>query len=1196
MLVLKDISKTYHTEQLTQQALDRVSVTLREQEFVAILGPSGSGKTTLLNIIGGLDRYDSGDLIINGTSTRKYKDKDWDTYRNHTIGFVFQNYNLIGHQTVLANVELALTIGGVPNSEKRSRAVKALEEVGLGEHIHKKPGQLSGGQMQRVAIARALVNDPDIILADEPTGALDSETSLQVMEILKKVSENRLVVMVTHNKELADVYATRIITIRDGKILADTDPCGVSDLSADADLSLSSGTVSSNPAASSGQKKRASMSFLTALSLSFSNLRNKRGRTILVALAGSIGIIGIAMIMAISNGASEYVHKVEEETIMQYPVEILSTGFDFTSFMNILRQQNNPESAEDTDLIQENPMVRQYSSGLSKNDLRSFKAYLDSGESGAQEYARAIEYDYGIDPRLFKEINGKIRRVHPDESLDIIGLQNSDLNMMKMATFLKLPENDFLYLPQYEVMSGHWPENRNECVVVLGPGNTITDSALYAMGLKDPEELDEISRSLLTRTGTATDYEPTTWKSEDFIGITFRVIPGDELVSYDEDLELWVETTSEAQIRTLYENAEPLTVTGVVRLKEDSTEETLECGIYYPTELVIYLMEQSQDSPAAAAQLADPSVNIFTGRPFGEQSDASEIDLAELFSMDEEVLQDAFSIDLEDLLAEGGSDQALNPELFDFSSLSDLNLADYMDLSSLAGSMNLSETDLSGLMNKVKIDFSADRIRQLLADLTEEFKKHADELKWIPPEKILQVLGEYLRSDEVRDKLNALVAGIVERTVAELPACTPADEPGTADAAAPQYANTVSVGGEGSTDAGTGTGENPSGDASGGEPSCASSCRLIDPDELIANLRITAEELAAFAADVSRGFLAYAKDSLQPDIDAFLQSFSDFLNGSDARAILMQFAASSIDISGLQDTLMRETTAAMTGVAEEITTQLTNAMSSVLPIMAEQIAEQVNTRMKDMAAELQEILTIDPQMFADAVHMNLTEEQLLDWISSLVSGTTDTLTKNLDKIGYADPEDPSQITIYPKDFDSKTALNKIIEDYNEAMQEAGETEKILAYTDFAGTMLSSVSTIINAVTTTLIALVAISLVVSSIMIGVITNISVLERRKEIGILRALGASKRNIAHVFNAETFITGLLSGLIGVGTCLLLLIPANWILHEFIGQPNLNGYLAPLSAVFLILMSILLDVISGLIPASKASRSDPVLALRGE
>ena len=544
MLQIRDICKEYRTGSLVQKALDHVSLNLRDNEFVAILGPSGSGKTTLLNIIGGLDRYDSGDLIINGISTKKYKDRDWDSYRNHTIGFVFQSYNLIPHQTVLANVELALTISGVGKAERRERAVRALEQVGLGSQLHKKPSQMSGGQMQRVAIARALVNDPDILLADEPTGALDGATSIQVMDLLQEVAKDRLVVMVTHNPELAEQYATRIVNLRDGKIRSDSNPF-------EPDGALAEQAVHKNMG-------KSSMSLLTALSLSFNNLKTKKARTILTSFAGSIGIIGIALILSISSGVNAYIQDVERDTLSEYPLEIQSTGFDFSSILTA--DSGGGGSTGEVNIIE---MVTDMFSTMDSNDLKSLKAWLESGESGIEQYTSAVEYSYDVMPQIYRLEGDGIRQVNPDNSFAALGLGSSMSSssmmssMMGTDVFYEMPDDQDLYISQYDVKAGHWPENYNECVLVLTSGGSISDFMLYTLGLRDSAELDEMVDQFVNEENVQTPDDMGTYNYDDILGITFKLVNSPDYYEYDSEYDVWRDNTDdEAYMRSLVENSE----------------------------------------------------------------------------------------------------------------------------------------------------------------------------------------------------------------------------------------------------------------------------------------------------------------------------------------------------------------------------------------------------------------------------------------------------------------------------------------------------------------------------------------------------------------------------------------------------------------------------------------------------------------
>ena len=630
MLQIQHIRKEYRTGKLVQKALDDVSLNLRDNEFVAILGPSGSGKTTLLNIIGGLDRYDSGDLIINGISTKKYKDRDWDSYRNHTIGFVFQSYNLIPHQTVLANVELALTISGIGKTERRQRAIKALEEVGLGEQLHKKPNQMSGGQMQRVAIARALVNDPDILLADEPTGALDSDTSVQVMDLLREVARDRLVVMVTHNPELAQEYATRIVNLRDGKIRSDTDPFVIDQEQEEPPQHKNMG--------------KSSMSFLTALSLSFNNLRTKKARTLLTSFAGSIGIIGISLILALSTGVNDYIQNVEEETLSEYPLQIQSTGVDFSSMLS--GDSAGGEEEKEPGDINVIDMVTDMFSTMDSNDLESLKKYLDSGDSGIEEYTNAIEYSYDAVPQIYLQEEDDVRRVNPDSSFEALGIGSSSSSssmmssMMSTDVFYEMPENTNLYMDQYEVKAGHWPENYNECVLVLTSGGSISDFMLYTMGLRDSVELDEMVRQFISEEDVEVPEDMGTYTYEDILGITFKLVNSADYYEYDDEYQVWRDKTDDKEyMNNLVDRGEDLTIVGIVQPREDANGALLTAGIGYPSTLTEHVVQEAETKEIVQKQLADHTVNVFTNAPFGEENSQSDFNMDSLVTVDENALR-----------------------------------------------------------------------------------------------------------------------------------------------------------------------------------------------------------------------------------------------------------------------------------------------------------------------------------------------------------------------------------------------------------------------------------------------------------------------------------------------------------------------------------------------------------------------------
>ena len=717
MLQIKQIRKEYRTGKLIQKALDNVSLNLRDNEFVAILGPSGSGKTTLLNIVGGLDRYDSGDLIINGISTKQYKDRDWDSYRNHTIGFVFQSYNLIPHQTILANVELALTISGVGKTDRKKRARKALEEVGLGEQIHKKPNQLSGGQMQRVAIARALVNDPDILLADEPTGALDSETSVQVMELLREVAQDRLVVMVTHNPELAEEYATRIVNLKDGRILSDTDPYEVKESEIQMPKHKSMG--------------KSSMSFLTALSLSFNNLKTKKARTLLTSFAGSIGIIGIALILALSTGVNQYIQSVEEDTLSEYPLEIQSTGFDMTSMLGGGESGTaKEEEAGDVDVIQ---MVSNMFSTMDTNDLESLKAYLDSNESELDDYTNAVEYSYTVAPQIYREDDGEIRQVNPDRSFDSLGFGSASgsntmmSSMMSTDMFYEMPENTSLYEGQYDVKAGRWPKNEHECVVVLMSNGSVSDFLLYTLGLRDPVELDEMIRQFINEENITTPENMGSYSYEDFLGIKFKLVNSADYYVYDSQYQVWTDKSdNESYMKELVKHGENIEVVGVVQPSEDANAVALTTGIGYPAALTKHVVEEAKNSEIVKEQLANPSVNVFTGEAFGESKDENGFDSNSLFSVDTDALGKAFQI----------NDDAFSGDLFGKVDLSGLFQADgnNVDLSKMVDLSGISidlpdagNLDLGDLMSGLKLTVSAEGMTKFAGDLLLGYQDYAKE-------------------------------------------------------------------------------------------------------------------------------------------------------------------------------------------------------------------------------------------------------------------------------------------------------------------------------------------------------------------------------------------------------------------------------------------------------------------------------------
>ena len=895
MLELNDIKKDYVSGSTTVSALKGINLRFRDCEFVSILGQSGCGKTTMLNIIGGLDKYTSGDLKINGVSTKNYKDRDWDFYRNNSIGFVFQSYNLIPHQTVLSNVELALTLSGVSKAERKKRAIEALEKVGLGEQIHKKPNQMSGGQMQRVAIARALVNNPDILLADEPTGALDTETSIQIMELLKEISKDRLIIMVTHNPELAKDYSTRIVRLLDGVITDDSDPYSLEDMEADIKAKEAAKVkVSEKKNKKSGKKQKTSMSFFTALSLSFNNLMTKKTRTILTAFAGSIGIIGIAMILSISNGIQLYIDRVQRDTLSSYPITLQAESIDISSMVTSMTGNSDSEEHEDKSKIYSNDimgdMINTMVKEVKSNNLSEFKKYIENGGSDIKSYVSDIQYSYDVPLNIYmKDTSNGVEQLNPSTMFDSIygeGATSTSYAMssgMGMGMFSnssvwnQLLGNQQVLDEQYDVLAGHWPENYNEVVLVTDKNNEVDDYTLYSLGLKDPEEVRTLFKKMMVGESYETEKD-ISYTFDEILDTEFKLVMPTDMYKYNDVTGTWDDYSKDDKYMTnVVNNGTDIKVCGIIRPNDDAVSTSISSGIGYTAKLTEYIIEEVKNSEIAKAQLADTSVDVFTGVPF-------------------------------------------------------------------------------------------------------------------------------------------------------------------------------------------------------------------DNDR---NTEITMDDVNAYMA------------TLSPEESAQMQAMT----------------------SGMSD------------------------------------------------------------------------DQILQLFSaSLKARTTDaTLDSNKSKLGITDLDTPSQIDIYATDFDSKEKVQNIIKDYNKSQQDDGKEENVINYTDYVGIMMSSVSTIINAISYVLIAFVAISLIVSSIMIGIITYISVLERTKEIGVLRSIGASKKDVSRIFNAETLIEGFVSGALGIVVTLLLCIPANALIKHLTDISNV-AQLPVAGGVILIIISMFLTFIAGLIPAKLAAKKDPVVALRSE
>ena len=1130
MLQLKNICKSYTTGGFTQKALDEVSISFRDNEFVAILGPSGSGKTTLLNIVGGLDHYDSGDLVIEGVSTEQYRDRDWDTYRNNRIGFVFQSYNLIPHQTVLANVELALTLSGVGREERRRRAKEALERVGLGDHINKKPSQMSGGQMQRVAIARALINDPEILLADEPTGALDSKTSVQIMDLLTEIAADRLVVMVTHNPDLAEQYATRTVELSDGSIVSDSDPY----IPTEDEIAA----VRAKPV------RRTRMSFLTALSLSFTNLMTKKGRTFMTAFAGSIGIIGIAAILALANGVNDYIKTVEEETLSVYPLQIMSTGFDFTSLIvanaaggssdsgdaaggegadssgevKTLRDEIREEVPEGT--IGESKITSRMFASIGSNDLKALKEFFDSGTSGIEQYTNCIYYEYAVAPQIYStNTENGVRQVNPDQSFSSLGIgstaSTNSLVSMTMSTdqISEMMDNNEVIAGQYDLVAGKWPEKANELVLVLSQSGKITDFMAYTLELRDPEELKEMVKQFVEEEETVTPTDDRVVDFDEVLGKTFKLVHATDYYKYDEDRNVWVDKTDDKEyMARLVDAGEDLTIVGILKPNPDASAIALTPGLYYTPALTRHIVERAAETDIVKGQLADSKVDVFTGKTFEEEaeSDGSDFDMQSIFTIDETALASAFSVD-ESALTAGISGLEL-----DASSLG-------IDASSF-GNMDMSGMDMSNM------DMSA--------------LEGLDPSTLFNPSALANIkLPENLMED-------AVDAQALGTSLAEI--MNPDNITGWAQAHPEQAAA---------------TGINPATNPFGWF-TAISGLYMADPDT-------QAKMGAAISGALDTKKLSAAiSESIQTQIaDVITQQMQQEVIPALVKALQAKIASQ---------------------IQPAVEKMVTEMMAKSMEAMGAKISSEMQKSMQQLATNMAGAMNIDANAFMNAFQFNLTEEELSELMMSMIASETASYDNNLKKLGYADFNKPSEVSIYPIDFESKEHIIEILDGYNEQMRAIDE-DKVISYTDIVGTLMESVTTIVNMISTVLIAFVAISLIVSSIMIGVITYISVLERRKEIGILRSIGASKGNISSVFNAETVIEGLIAGILGVGITALGCIPANAIVYSIFDVPNVAQLPLDAAAV-LVVISVVLTFIAGLIPSRSASRKDPVEALRSE
>ena len=1162
MLQIQDIRKKYVTGDLVQTALDGVSLNLRENEFVAILGPSGSGKTTLLNVIGGLDRYDSGDLIIDGVSTRNYSDRDWDSYRNHTVGFVFQSYNLIPHQTVLANVELALTISGISRGERRRRAAKALEEVGLGNQLHKKPNQMSGGQMQRVAIARALVNNPSVLLADEPTGALDSETSVQVMELLKKVSKDRLVVMVTHNPELAMAYASRIVRVRDGQIIDDSNP-----------FPVDAGTLAPPVHRNLG---KASMSFGAALALSFNNLRTKKARTLLTAFAGSIGIIGIALILSLSNGFQNYIDQIQEDTLANYPLMIQSETADMSAGFAMMGLGGTPAEDPEPGTVAEQPMLSKMFANIGSNDLSSFRAHLEAHRDEIGHTLNAVQYGYGIHPRIFSADPSEVLQVNPETLFTKLTGSAAMSAYMQMNSFQEMIDNPQLLSAQYRVLEGRWPERYDELVFVLPDESRLPDFAAYILGMKPLDGVDQMISDVMN--GIEVDFagEQMHWTYEDLMNMTFRLVSAPDLYRYNEEYEVWEDMSQdEAYMRTLIDSGDLLKVVGIICPREGVTSTSMTPGIGYLPSLTAHVMEDARDAQIVLDQLADPGRDVFSGRAFDAKEPQKELDLQDMIQVDGDAVSDAFGMEISE---------------------SELTGLIQTYLQNALGSVNVDSTQAQKDFLSLLSDFGTRMLTQYTQD-------HADEtgaarLYLIDADSMVSAFLEeaYARdrmqaladrygvpvetfSEVCRPLLLGLVTGFIAREIADEPVTPPSEpqEPPTEAAVPVTEPDNLP----------TEATEEP-------EPSEVPTEAPEAPTEAP-----EAPETPTEAPETPTEAPEAPTDSPETPTELPAEpSLPDPTVPSVPEGTLPDL---SIDPNDIYAVLRPEQIAPT--VAEFIRNPVTAGAAAIVgqkmmePSLLNQLSGKLAALGNVLASYLGNSFYVDEEQLAGAFQFNMNEEELRRLMEAMSGqGQERTADSNLRSLGYSDPEHPTSMAIYMVDFAAKEEFLRFIEDYNTEMLASGRESQEIHYMDVTGMMMASVKTIIDSVSYVLSAFVAVSLIVSSIMIGIITYISVMERTKEIGVLRAMGASRHNISQVFNAETYIIGLCSGLLGVGITLLALIPINHVIHTLTNNPGIVAKLPAVGGICLILLSMFLTVLGGLIPSRQAARKDPVIALRSE
>ena len=1099
MLQIENISKQYKTGDLVQDALKDVSLNFRDNEFVSVLGPSGSGKTTLLNIIGGLDRYDSGDLIINHVSTKNYKDRDWDSYRNHTIGFVFQSYNLIMHQTVLSNVELALTIGGISKRERKERALKALDEVGLKEQAHKKPNQMSGGQMQRVAIARALVNNPDILLADEPTGALDTETSVQVMELLKKVAKDRLVIMVTHNPELAEEYSTRIVKLKDGKVTDDSDPflLNVKDLEEPKHKNLG----------------KAKMSIFTALALSFNNLLTKKARTILTAFAGSIGIIGIALILSLSTGFQNYIDKIQEDTLTSYPLTVTSETADTTSMLLSMVSEKGESTGKDS--VRERQYISNMFSKIGTNDLTSFKKHLEKNHEEVGEMVNLIKYQYSVSPMVYTvDCNEEITQLNPSTMLSsMMGTSSSMTTMSGMSSsiFTEMLDDPETIQAQYDVLAGRWPKKYDELILVLPEPNGITDLLVYSLGLRDDKELTDMISKIMAGEKVEEANEPLEWTYEELMDLPLKLVNPTDKFKYNENYNVYEDMSTDAEfMQEVYDKSLDLKIVGVVCSKDGNAAGSMMAGVSYTKELTEYVIEQASESEIVEKQLADREVDVFSGKRFDDESQEAGLDFQDMISVDTEMLSSAFGTTVTE---------------------KDISNMTQGYIGEISKAITADNTKAKQVVSETFVTFASDM-------LNEYIKANANPLTGIATIRMSQIDGvvdAFMAKESSQQALADLEAAYLVPKASYQTMYT--------GFLKGMLQGTIAVQNTSKPD------ETPDSDVTGGEL----------PDEIEGTGSTTIQEM---------------------------QTREGTGQGEQVQDMAGMLHASAVE--GIVAGVVSQETIATT--IDQLATGMTEA------VMQKTILSKVGELSGKLVSTVATSFNVDQEKIAGAFKFDMTEEELTRLMQTMTARSVEkNADTNLLSLGFQEIDKPTAISFYFKDFESKERFIDFLEKYNNKMEKEDD-EKVIKYTDLTGILMSSVKTIVDSVSYVLIAFVSISLIVSSIMIGIITYISVLERTKEIGVLRAIGASKKNISSIFNAETFIVGLCAGLLGIGVTASLVPPINYIIHSLTNNHDINAVLPIRAAIILVILSVILTLIGGLIPSRQAAKKDPVLALRSE